>query len=60
MYLVAIVDCNYKGTATASSEDLGNIAQENTTADIWLKDQLQPPLYMVTVDQERELHKPKS
>ena len=40
---------------------LGNIAQENTTnqtADVLVEDQLQPPLDMVTVDQERELHKP--
>ena len=36
---------------------LGNIAQENTTADILVEDQLQPPLDMVTVDLEQELRK---
>ncbi len=30
------------------------------TADILTEYQLQPPLDMVTVDQERELHKPNS
>ena len=39
---------------------LGNIAQENITADILIEDQLQPPLDMITVDQERELHRPNS
>ena len=33
-------------------QGLGNIAQENTTEDILIEDQLQPPLDMVTVDQE--------
>ena len=36
---------------------LGNIAQ-NTTTDILIADQLQPPLDMETVDLEWELHKP--
>ena len=39
-------------------QGLGNIAQENTTADISVEDQPWPPLDMVTVDLERELHKP--
>ena len=36
---------------------LANIAQENTTANVLVEDQLRPPLKMVPVDQERELHK---
>ena len=36
-------------------EGLGNIAQENATADFLIEDQLQYPLDMVNVDQEREL-----
>ena len=40
--------------------ELGNIAQENTAADILIADQLQPPLDKVKVYQERELHKPNS
>ena len=36
----------------------GNIAQENTTADILLEDKLWSPLDMATVDLECELHKP--
>ena len=52
-YLVAIVDCTLV-------EGLGNIAQENTTADILIEDQLQPPFDMVIADQEHELHKPNS
>ena len=39
---------------------LGNIAQENTPADILVEDPLRRPLDMETVDQERELHKPNS
>ena len=35
---------------------LGNISQENSTADILVENQLWPPLDM-TVDQEQELHK---
>ena len=54
--IIAIVDCTNKGSAVGSFEDLGDI-QKNITADI---DQLQPPLDMVTVDQERELYKPNS
>ena len=41
-YLVALVDCT-----------LGNIARENTTADILAKDHLWPTLDMATVDQDR-------
>ena len=33
---------------------------ENITADISTEEQLWPPLDMVTVDHERELHKPNS
>ena len=36
--------------------ELGNIAQYNTKADILIENRLWPPLDMVTVDQERELH----
>ena len=35
---------------------LGNIAQENTAADILVEDQLRSPLDTVKVDQERKLH----
>ena len=31
-----------------------------TTADIFIEDQLLPPLDMVTIDQEREMHKPNN
>ena len=41
-------------------QGLGNIVQENTTADILIEDQLQPLWDMVTVVQERELHTPNS
>ena len=37
-------------------QGLGNIAQENIAANV-LEDLLQPSLDMITVDQERELHK---
>ena len=36
------------------------MAQENTTADILIEDQLRPPLDMVTVDQERKMLQPNS
>ena len=39
---------------------LGNIAQENTTADILVEDQLRSPLDMATVDWAQELHTPNS
>ena len=48
--IVAIVGCTHVERATASFEDLvGNIAQENTTTDILVENQLRPPLDMVTV-----------
>ena len=39
---------------------LDSIAQENPTTDILVEEQQIPPLDMVAVDQERELHKPNS
>ena len=50
---VAIVACSRIGPATT-----GNIAQETTTADSLIEDPELSPLDKVTVDQERELHKP--
>ena len=41
-------------------QGIGSIAQENTTADILVEDQLRPPLDMLAVDLERKLHKPNS
>ena len=55
---VAIGDCTHIGSATTSFKDLVTVAQENTTADSLIENQLQPILDKVTVDQERELHKP--
>ena len=55
-----IVDCTHVGSANSFLRGLGNIAKENTTADILIEDQLWPPLDTVTVDQERELHKSKT
>ena len=47
------------GSAIASFGDFGNFAQENTTVDILVEDQLCPPLDMVTVDQVCELPQTK-
>ena len=41
-------------------QELGIIKQENATADILVADQLWPPLDVLAVDKEREVHKPKS
>ena len=44
-------------------QGLGNSCRENSTnqtADVLVEDQLQPPLDLVTVSQEQELHKPNS
>ena len=41
-------------------QGLGNIAQENIMADSLIEDQVWPLLDMVTVDKEREFHKPNS
>ena len=38
-------------------QGLGNIAQDNASADILIEDSAKPPLDIVTVDQEWELHK---
>ena len=57
-YLATIVDCNNIGSVSYSFlRGLGNIAQENTRADILVKNQLWALLDMVTVDKEQELHK---
>ena len=57
-----IVDSTYVGSATASFQGLGNsrtgeLHQPNRRADASVQDQLQPPLDLVTVSQEQELHK---
>ena len=36
------------------------MAQEKSTTDILVEDQLWPPLGMITVDHVQELHKPNS
>ena len=51
MCFVAIVGCTRTESAIASFK-LHNYAQENTTADILIKEQLWSPLDMVRVDQE--------
>ena len=56
-YIVAIVDNPHVWLVLAS------FARENTTnqtTDVLLEDQLQPPLDLVTVVKERELHNPYS
>ena len=40
---VAIMDCVHIGSATSSIKDVGNMVQENTTADILVEHQLWPP-----------------
>ena len=53
-YLVAVVDLltdyTHVGSDSCFLVRLRNIAQENTTADILVEDQLWLPLDMVTVD----------
>ena len=47
------------GSAIASFKELVTVAQENSTnqtADVLVEDQLQPPLDLVPVSQEQELH----
>ena len=51
--------CHVQESATASSKDLLTVAQENSTnqtGDVLVEDQLQPPLDLVSVSQEQELH----
>ena len=55
-YFAAIVGCTQIIGYLQFPSRIGNIVQENTTADILIEDQPQPPLDMVTVDQE--LYKP--
>ena len=64
-YPVAIVDCTDIGSATASVKDLLTLHYrilqkifwwQISMADLYV-DQLQPPLDLVTVDEERECHK---
>ena len=50
--IVAVVGCTLLWVSY--SLGLGNIAQENTTADVLVGDQLRPPLDKVTFDQEHE------
>ena len=54
-YIVVNVDKHPYRVRYSFLQGLGNIAQENTTADILIESQL-----WQTVDQERELHKPNS
>ena len=57
--LAAIADCTYVGLATVSFKDLLTVAQENSTyqTEVVLIYQIQSPLDLVTIDQQRELHK---
>ena len=57
---VAIVDCTHNRVSYSFLQGLGNFPQENTTSDILIENKLQPPLVMVTIDQEGELLKPNS
>ena len=52
--LVAIADYTHVGSATASFKDLVTI-QENSPIK-----ELQPPLVLVTVSKEQEVHEPNS
>ena len=50
-------------TSCPSRKNLLTVTEENSTsqiADVLVEDQLQPPLYLVTVSQEQELYKPNS
>ena len=58
LYLVAIADCTRVGSITASFEDLVTLFRRTLHQIFFIKDQLAPLL--VTVDQERELLKPRS
>ena len=57
--IVAIVDCTHIISATASFKDLVTVYWRTapTTGDALVTDQLQPPMDLVTVFLQQELHK---